>query len=233
MKKYHLSHFLIVLLIALFVFGALKQQITPIVTYNISQKQFKKDPNYDVQVALQIGHCAYDLGQDCDNGTVKNNGTHYGERNEPNETKHIALKTREYLINAGLNPDDVMVFGATKDEINMAKQKSVKYFITFHYDGGVRVCTTGTSVGYPSDITPFIQNWKTRYKSVFPFKVMNDNFSGLRMKKYYMFGSMNAKEKMLIEFGEYTCIKQYKWLNEHRDWLGEFVGEFLTEQSQI
>lgn len=195
--------------------------------------QYKQDGNYDKQVLIQIGHCKFDGFQNCNHdASVKNGGTHFGEYTEPGMTQYIAFQARDYLIASGLPSDQIDVIGASVSEIKAHSNISYRYFVSLHMDGSIRECATGASIGYPNKETKeFHVLWKKFYGELFPFKFMNDNFSGARMFHYYMWNKIDAGDEMLIEFGEMTCEKQINWLVKNRDSLGNMLGEYISTYS--
>ena len=211
----------------------------PVMEYTLNVVPFVKDQSKNYQVVLQIGHCAYDQLDSCDaEGFVKKQGTHFGDIKEPEMTKYIALKTREYLIDAGLNPSDILIVGATKGDINQLGKSSANMLVSLHMDGANKECVTGASVGYPSwTSSSFVSDWKQLYGQYFPYKWMNDNFTD-GLKHYYLWGKSKVTSPesynnvMLVEFGELTCNRQFKWLMKNRDNIGYVLGEFLATTSK-
>ena len=92
-------------------------------------------------------------------------------------------------------------------------------------------CHSGASVGFPDTTSRgFIDAWERRYRALFPFRFVGENFT-LNEREYYGFRKVDAPEKLLIEFGEMTCPAQFAWLAPRVRSLGDEVAAFLIEQT--
>jgi len=87
-----------------------------------------------------------------------------------------------------------------------------KIAVSIHFDSAKRVCHSGASIGYPSEASyDFAQKWKKLYKSYFPFRWHEDNFTK-NLKYYYAYKWIQSEKFLLLELGELSCTKQTKWL---------------------
>ncbi len=100
-----------------------------------------------------------------------------------------------------------------------------------HFDGSAPPCRSGASVGFPRGTsTQFVDAWEHRYRAVFPFRFVGENFTS-NEAQYYGFRKVDAPGKsMLIEFGEITCPAQARWLAPRLRHLGELLATFLDAQ---
>ena len=87
-----------------------------------------------------------------------------------------------------------------------------KIAIAIHFDGSVKPCRSGASIGYPNKNSfDFAQRWKKRYKKYYPFRWHKDKFTK-NLKHYYGYRRLNAHKFLLLELGEITCSRQTSWL---------------------
>lgn len=101
--------------------------------------------------------------------------------------------------------------------------------VFLHFDGATP-CASGASVGFPETTSrAFVDAWESRYRALFPFRFVGENFTE-NEHKYYGFRKVDAPEKMLIEFGEMTCPAQFRWMEPRLRDLGDQVAAFLMEQ---
>ncbi len=103
--------------------------------------------------------------------------------------------------------------------------------VFLHFDGAAP-CASGASVGFPDTTSrAFVDAWLSRYRAVFPFRFVGENFTQ-NEHRYYGFRKVDAPEKMLIEFGEMTCPAQFAWMQPRLRELGDLVADFLAAQVQ-
>ena len=103
---------------------------------------------------------------------------------------------------------------------------TVRAAIFVHFDGSTP-CASGASVGFPDTTSrAFVDAWETRYRALFPFRFVGENFTK-NEQQYYGFRKVDAPEKMLIEFGEMTCPAQFAWMQPRLHALGDEVAGFL------
>jgi hypothetical protein len=106
---------------------------------------------------------------------------------------------------------------------------TVRAAVFLHFDGAT-ACASGASVGFPDTTSrAFVDAWETRYRAWFPFRFVGENFTE-NEHKYYGFRKVDAPEKMLIEFGEMTCPKQFAWMAPRLREMGGQLAAFLMEQ---
>jgi len=87
-----------------------------------------------------------------------------------------------------------------------------KIAISIHFDSAKQVCSTGSSIGYNSEPSQiYAQKWKALYKTYFPFKWHEDNFTKT-LSDYYAYEWIRAEKFLVLELGELTSTKHTKWL---------------------
>jgi hypothetical protein len=105
---------------------------------------------------------------------------------------------------------------------------AVRTAIFIHFDGASVPCSSGASIGYHarSSESEALQ-WRRDYGSVFPFRIMPDNFTG-GLRDYYGFKQVRASDgAMVLELGELTCPAQRAWLAPRLQWEGGFIARFV------
>ena len=107
----------------------------------------------------------------------------------------------------------------------------VKAAVYIHFDGAVKPCSSGASVGYPPKNikdAAIADKWKALYGKYWPYKIMRDNFTQ-NERRYYAYDNVVASDgKFLIESGEMSCPKQYAWLRKHLTWEAALLAHFLS-----
>jgi len=102
--------------------------------------------------------------------------------------------------------------------------------VSIHFDGAKTPCNSGASIGYPnSNSYEFAQRWKTLYKSYFPFRWHEDNFTK-NLKHYYGYRWIRAKKFLLLELGEITCEKQTMWLKSRLKKIAHLVAYSIASE---
>jgi len=101
--------------------------------------------------------------------------------------------------------------------------------VFIHFDGAVRQCSSGASIGYhdPAFGTA-AATWHRIYARYFPFAFEPDDFTtGLR--DYYGFKQVKASRAALVlELGELTCPSQRAWLAPRLHEIGDVLAYFLS-----
>jgi hypothetical protein len=106
---------------------------------------------------------------------------------------------------------------------------TVRAAVFLHFDGA-QPCASGASVGFPATTSrAFVEAWEASYKPWFPFRFVGENFTE-NERKYYGFRSVDAPEKLLIEFGEMSCPAQFAWMRPRLRDMGDRLAAFLMEQ---
>ena len=102
--------------------------------------------------------------------------------------------------------------------------------VSIHFDSAKRNCSSGASVGYPDeDSKTFAQNWKTLYKSAFPFKWHKDNFTK-HLRDYYGYNRIDAEKFLVLELGELSCDKQTKWLKPRLKKIAHLIAYSIAQE---
>ena len=173
----------------------------------------------NVDVVVQAGHQGRPAS--CAPMHVKacNLGASSGDVLERDWTPVVADETARALRKAG--------FTVVRRPADYREHDTARAAVFFHFDGAEPSCTSGASIGYPTQTSPkFVQAWERAYRSWFPFRFVGANFTE-NESKYYGFRKVAAPEKMLIEFGELTCPAQRAWMQPRLHQMGDRVAEFL------
>lgn len=105
--------------------------------------------------------------------------------------------------------------------------------IAIHFDGSVRPCSTGASIGYDAEDIPsqkLAKAWRDIYESYFPFHWHKDNFTK-NLADYYGFSRVHTEKGFLVlELGEITCQEQTAWLEPRLDIIATKVADFIMEE---
>jgi len=105
-----------------------------------------------------------------------------------------------------------------------------KIAVSIHFDGAITPCTSGASVGYPSDNSyDFAQRWKHLYQKYFPYKWHKDNFTP-SLRDYYAYAWIRADKFLLLELGEITCDIQSAWLKPRLKKIAHLVARAIAEE---
>lgn len=105
-----------------------------------------------------------------------------------------------------------------------------KIAISIHFDGSVKPCRTGASIGYGSKKSyAFAQKWKKAYSNYFPFRWHKDNFTR-NLKYYYGYRRIKTDKFLLLELGEITCEKQTKWLKPRLKKIAFLIAETIRNE---
>lgn len=160
-----------------------------------------------------------------------------------------ALLTKTCLLGAGTNPRerdwtpivaDAAAAALRHDGFTVIRRPAdyrdhdtARAAIFVHFDGSAPACGSGSSVGFPpSTSQSFVRAWERRYRALFPFRFVGENFT-IHEAHYYGFRKVDAPGKaLLIEFGEITCPAQRAWLAPRLHLLGTTVAAFLRTQLQ-
>ncbi len=101
--------------------------------------------------------------------------------------------------------------------------------VFIHFDGSVRPCSSGASIGYhdPAE-RPVANAWRALYSQYFPFRFQPDDFTkGLR--DYYAFRQVRPRTAALVlELGEISCPAQRAWLAPRLHFEGDLLAAFLS-----
>ncbi len=100
--------------------------------------------------------------------------------------------------------------------------------VFIHFDGARPACTSGASIGYHRSAERAVAaQWRARYRRLFPFRFMPDDFTaGLR--DYYAFKQVRARAALVLELGEITCPAQRAWLAPHLRDVADTIAAFLA-----
>ena len=105
-----------------------------------------------------------------------------------------------------------------------------KIAVAIHFDGAVRPCTSGASIGYPTtDSYDFAQRWKHLYASYYPYKWHKDNFTP-NLRNYYGYQWIHAEKFLLLELGEITCDTQTTWLKPRLKHIAHFIAYTIATE---
>ncbi|HEX3469095.1 MAG TPA: hypothetical protein VHT05_13535 [Candidatus Elarobacter sp.] len=176
----------------------------------------------DGDVVVQAGHegrpasCAPLHVKACNLGTA---GGGYRERDwTPLVADEVARVLRAHGYTVIRRPADYL------------DHDTARAAVFLHFDGAEPACGSGASVGFPATTSrAFIDGWETRYRALFPFRFVGENFTK-NESQYYGFRKVDAPEKLLIEFGEMTCPPQLAWMEPRLLQLGDDVAAFVMGQ---
>ena len=102
--------------------------------------------------------------------------------------------------------------------------------VSIHFDSAKRNCSSGASVGYPDENSKtFAKNWKALYKSAFPFKWHQDNFTK-HLRDYYGYNRIDAEKFLVLELGELSCDKQTKWLKPKLKKIAHLIAYSIAQE---
>jgi len=105
-----------------------------------------------------------------------------------------------------------------------------KIAVSIHFDGATTPCTSGASVGYPSDDSyDFAQRWKHLYEGYFPYRWHKDNFTP-SLQNYYAYKWISADKFLLLELGEITCDTQSLWLKPRLKKVAHLVAYAIATE---
>lgn len=108
-----------------------------------------------------------------------------------------------------------------------AEHDTARAAIFIHFDGATP-CASGASVGFPETTSrAFVDAWETRYRALFPFRFVGENFTE-NEHRYYGFRKVDAPEKLLIELGELTCPEQRAWMAPRLELLGHIIADVVA-----
>jgi hypothetical protein len=115
----------------------------------------------------------------------------------------------------------------------LSGQYDVKDAIFVHFDGNEKPCTTGASIGFPelARSPEAAAEWKSLYKTFFPFRFEPDNFTS-NLSGYYGFKHVRSVSDaaLVIEGGEMTCPAQYSWMKSHLKFEGALIAHFDSKR---
>lgn len=195
----------------------------------------------DKKILIQIGHCDFNGSASClDRSFVKRTGSSGVDISEPELSLRVALAARDTLLKYGVPSSSIILTGANPSDYSKYKSTNFDYFVSLHFDGSNRKCSTGPSIGYPESKSgykhipsmEFGQRWKSAYSKYYPKSLdgwMTDNFTR-NLAGYYMFNQIQSDKKLLIEFAELTCPKSSYWALLNADHLGVVLAEFLGNE---
>ena len=172
-------------------------------------------------VVVQAGHEG--RPESCARLHVKacNLGTGAGTERERDWTAIVADEATRILREAR--------YTVIRRPADYAAHDTARAAVFLHFDGA-KPCASGASVGFPDTTSrSFIDAWETRYRALFPFRFVGENFT-VNEHEYYGFRKVDAPQKMLIEFGEMTCPAQLAWMQPRLRELGRNVADFLIAQ---
>lgn len=101
--------------------------------------------------------------------------------------------------------------------------------VFIHFDGNVKPCSTGASIGYHRAGSAHAAHlWRAYYKRYFPFRFMPDNFTD-NLLDYYAFRQVNTTHGgLVIELSEIDCPAQRAWTAPRLRWQGDLLAHFLS-----
>jgi N-acetylmuramoyl-L-alanine amidase len=104
--------------------------------------------------------------------------------------------------------------------------------VAIHFDGAVKECSTGASIGYnlAPESKAMARRWRAQYGSFFPFKWHQDNFTR-NLSHYYGFSQVQTTKGFLVlELGELTCKKQTDWLEPRLKQVAAKIAHFIIKE---
>ena len=173
----------------------------------------------EADVLIQAGH---EGRPDCDREPAKLCGN-TGAAGEIEWTPIVADEATRILRAAGVTVIRRPAF--------LSGQYNVKDAIFLHFDGNVRKCATGASVGYPqrAHSAQAAAEWKALWKRFIPFRFEPDNFTST-LSGYYGFNHVRSVSDaaVVIEGGEMTCPAQHAWMKDHLKFEGALIAHFIS-----
>jgi len=165
-----------------------------------------------IPVIIQAGH---------EGRTVGNTGSSYKNIREVDWNIYVANEVSKQLTTWGIK--NLRVGADTK-------LLKAKIAVAIHFDGAKRHCASGASIGYEdSNSKEFASRWKKLYRSYFPFKWQEDNFSR-NLSNYYGYYYIRADKFLVLELGEITCPKQTKWLKPRLKQIAHLVAYAIARE---
>ena len=106
-----------------------------------------------------------------------------------------------------------------------------KIAVAIHFDGAKNICRSGASVGYPDNNASrtFAQKWKELYRSYYPFKWHEDNFTE-NLRNYYAYRWIRAEKFLVLELGEITCEAQTQWLKPRLKKIAHLIAYAIASE---
>jgi len=104
--------------------------------------------------------------------------------------------------------------------------------VALHFDGSEKPCSTGASIGHDDSYASrsMARRWKREYRTLFPFKWHQDNFTE-NLAEYYGFSRVSAiKGFLVLELGEITCDEQMDWLKTRLKQVASKVAYFIIKE---
>lgn len=181
--------------------------------------QAHQDTNAEADVLIQAGH---EGRPDCDREPAKL-CRNTGAAGEIEWTPIVADEATRILRAAGVTVIRRPAF--------LSGQYNVKDAIFLHFDGNVRKCATGASVGYPqrAHSAQAAAEWKALWKRFIPFRFVADNFTS-NLSSYYGYKHVRSVSDaaIVIEGGEMTCPVQHAWMKNHLKFEGALIAHFVS-----
>ena len=105
-----------------------------------------------------------------------------------------------------------------------------KIAVAIHFDGAIRRCSSGASIGYQNkNSKDFAKQWKKIYSRYFPFGWQKDNFTK-NLANYYGYSYIRANKFLVLELGEITCRRQTKWLKPRLKKVGQLIAYTIARE---
>jgi hypothetical protein len=109
----------------------------------------------------------------------------------------------------------------------------VQEALFIHFDGSEPPCSSGASVGYPQRArsAEAAAEWKSLYKTYFPFRFEPDNFTPT-LAGYYGYKHVRSVSDaaIVIEGGEMTCPAQHAWMKDRLKFEGALIAHFISKR---
>jgi hypothetical protein len=169
----------------------------------------------DSDVLIQAGH----QGRPASCARFPKRPCNLGTRGERTLTPLVADEAARRLRAAG--------FSVIRVPADYTGHYDVRAAIFIHFDGSVRPCSSGASIGYPHGSAGAARAWQRFYAHYFPFGFKPDNFTAA-LHEYYAYRSVDPNPNtLLLEMGELTCPAQRAWLVPRTRELGDLIAKFI------
>ena len=166
------------------------------------------------QIYIQAGH---------EGRTKGATGTSSAFGNEIEWTPVVADEATRILREAGIT--------VIRSNADRRKYCVVDLALSIHFDGCVKQCATGASIGYddPTD-KPAADEWKSIYSKYYKHKWHDDNFTK-NLRYYYNYKyTITRDAELVLEMGDLSCPTQAKWMKKNLKNLGHVVAYFAAKR---
>jgi N-acetylmuramoyl-L-alanine amidase len=166
------------------------------------------------EIYIQAGH---------EGRTKGSTGTSSVYGNEIEWTPIVADEATRILREAGIS--------VIRSNADRRKYSVVDLALSIHFDGCVKQCATGASIGYddPTD-KPAADEWKSFYSNYYKHKWHDDNFTK-NLRYYYNYKYTITKDaELVLELGDLSCPTQATWMKKNLKNLGHVVAYFAAKR---